>query len=297
MKDKMIPLEMVLDALFTDYMERVPDVARIVDALIQRKIIKRSEDIVNDHIAFRTLGAPNLGIQSLERIFVRLGYQKRDYYYFPEKKLDAYWYAPPKEDLPRIFISELRVGELSSTTQDILSVYLKEVPDEPDFGYDFDKVSDTLDFIKKPLWEKPTSIDYYQLSQESEYAAWVICNRYYLNHYTMSVHAFKEPYHTLAYFNGFLEDVGIVLNDSGGKIKTSKDGLLKQSSSVASMVDYYFADGVCMKVPGSYVEFAERLPVPSGDTSKIVRREGFEADNADKIFESTYESQRRDRAD
>ena len=33
---------------------------------------------------------------------------KREAYFFPEKKLDAFWYAPPSPQLPRIFISELR---------------------------------------------------------------------------------------------------------------------------------------------------------------------------------------------
>jgi hypothetical protein len=55
----------------------------------------------------------------------------------------------------------------------------------------------------------------------SEYAAWVIYNRYYLNHFTISVHNLKEGYNTIALFNNFLERNRFHLNDAGGKIKKS----------------------------------------------------------------------------
>jgi hypothetical protein len=34
-----------------------------------------------------------------------------------------YWYAPPDDELPRVFISELRVKDLSEKTQQIISKY------------------------------------------------------------------------------------------------------------------------------------------------------------------------------
>ena len=44
-------------------------------------------------------------------IFVEFGYLQRDELQFPAKKLRALWFSPPKDrpDLPRIFISELKV--------------------------------------------------------------------------------------------------------------------------------------------------------------------------------------------
>jgi hypothetical protein len=61
-------------------------------------------------------------------------------------------------------------------------------------------------------------------------------------------------------------------------------------------VEADFADGTRTNIPGSYVEFAERKVLPSymgfsGIVPREYRREGFEAANADKIFESTYKSQ------
>ena len=51
------------------------------------------------------------------------------------------------------------------------------------------------------------------------------------------------------------------------------------------------------EIAGSYVEFAERLPLPQyaklpkEKLTNSHRREGFETGNADKIFESTFSDQ------
>lgn len=297
MTDNVKVLELVLAGLMDRYKDRVPDVAAIIDAMIKEGIIQGADEIENDHIAFRTMGVPHLGIQSLEKIFLHYGYQKRDHYYFPEKKLDAYWYAPPSPNYPRIFISELRVQDLSPKAQQIISGYTNEVNSDPVDKLNLDDAAAVDLFLHSGLWRLPALEDYRQLAAESEYAAWVIYNRYYLNHFTISVHNLKEGYNTIPLFNAFLEKHGFVLNDAGGKIKTSPDGLLSQSSTVAEMIDAEFAGGVHQPISGSYVEFAERKVLPQfageKDVKREHRREGFEASNADKIFESTYASQTR----
>ena len=103
-------LDIVLNGLMSRYKERVPDVGIIINGMVAEGIVKNMESIENDHIAFRTMGVPNLGIKSFEKIFIHYGYQKRDHYFFEGKKLDAWWYSPPRESDPRIFVSELRVG-------------------------------------------------------------------------------------------------------------------------------------------------------------------------------------------
>lgn len=290
-------LSIVMDALMTMYSERVPDVKKIINDLVTEKVIASEKEIRNDHIAFRTMGVPHLGIASLEKIFLHYGYERRDHYAFATKKLDAYWYAPPSEEFPRIFISELRVHELSKQAQDIISSYTKEVTQDPVDNLDLDDAIAVGNFLHQPLWRIPSIEDYLKLLEESEYAAWVIYNRYYLNHYTISVHYLKEGYNQLSQFNAFLERNGIVLNDSGGKIKVSPDGLLLQSSTVAQVVKAVFAGNEVHDIAGSYVEFAERkvLPefshLPEKERKREHLREGFEANNADKIFESTFTSQ------
>src|SRR5690349_13146782 len=124
-------LSTILEGLMHRYMERVPDVQGVISAMIREGLIASANDIENDHIAFRTMGVPNLGIQSLEKIFLHYGYDKRDAYFFPEKKLNAFWYAPPVPQFPRIFISELRVNDLSKESQDIIRNYTNEVTSDP----------------------------------------------------------------------------------------------------------------------------------------------------------------------
>ncbi|MCB0165135.1 MAG: DUF1338 domain-containing protein [Anaerolineae bacterium] len=298
-------LDIVLDGLMRRYQERVPDVAAIMRAMVDAGLIRFGAEIENDHIAFRTMGVPNLGIASLEKVFLHFGYQRRDRYNFALKKLNAYWYAPPQPGYPRIFISELRVPDLSAETQQIIRAYTDEVQADPVDALDLDDGYAVDAFLHAPLWHTPTWSDYQRLGQESEYAAWVIYNRYYLNHFTISVHNLPEGYNTIAQFNEFLEANGFKLNDSGGKAKVSDDSHLIQSSTVAEMVDAQFADGQggleTHRISGSYVEFAERrvLPefahLPQDQIRREHRRDGFEAANADKIFESTYSHQTQKR--
>jgi hypothetical protein len=300
-ENKLKTLEQVLTGLMRRYQERVPDVGNIIQAMIKEGIIKRPEDIENDHIAFRTMGVPQLGIKSFEKIFLHYGYEKRDSYFFAAKKLDAFWYSPPSPKYPRIFVSELRVNDLTQEAQDIIKSYTDEVKRDPVDEIDLDDAKQVDNFLHKALWRLPTWEDYQRLASESEYAAWVIYNRYYLNHFTISVHNLPSGYDTIATFNDFLEKHGFKLNDSGGKIKKAPDGLLLQSSTVAEMIEAEFAGGEKHSISGSYVEFAERLVLPQfrhlskSEIKREHRREGFEAGNADKIFESTYSTQTRQR--
>lgn len=277
-------LQAVLDGLMRRYRARVPDVSAIIGAMVDEGVIATPGEVENDHIAFRTMGVPHLGIASLEKVFLHYGYARRDAYDFPAKKLSAYWYSPPEPHFPRIFISELRVRELSAEAQRIVSSYTGEVTRDPVSALELNDAAQVDAFLHHALWRLPRYADYTRLAQESEYAAWVIYNRYYLNHFTVSVHNLPDGYNTVAQFNAFLERRGFTLNSAGGKAKTSPDGLLIQSSTVAEMIQAEFAGGETHAIPGSYVEFAERKPLPGLEG----RREGFEAGNADKIFESTY---------
>lgn len=290
-------LDDVLAGLMRRYRERVPDVQKVLDAMLDAGVIQSPDEVENDHIAFRTMGVPNLGLASFEKLFLHLGYERRDAYDFVEKKLSAYWYSPPRQDLPRIFASELRVDELSAEARRIIHRYTSTVTSDPVDSLNLNDANAIDQFLHQPLWETPTLADYRTLLTESEYAAWVIYNRYYLNHFTISVHNLKPGYNTIDEFVAFLQEQGIRLNSAGGIIKVSPDGDLRQASTVAQMIDARFADGETFRIAGSYVEFAERrvLPpfrnLPADQITRQHRREGFETGNADKIFESTFTTQ------
>jgi len=287
-------LDKILEGLMRRYSKRVPEVNKVTKALIKRGVIKSQKEISNDHVAFRTMGVKQLGLKSFEKIFLYHGYVPRDDYFFEGKRLNARWYAPPEPKYPRIFISELRVDDMPNETQKIIYSYLDEVKSDPVEKLNLDDFKQVDTFLHEPLWRLPSWSDFKQLQKVSEYAAWVIYNRYYLNHYTISVHDLNIGYNTISEFNAFLESIGIVLNDSGGEIKVSKDNLLLQSSTVSSMVEADFQEGIKKMIPGSYVEFCERKVLPQfkhligKQIQRKHRRDGFETGNADKIFESTY---------
>ncbi len=295
-------LDTVLNGLMRRYSERVPDVQNVFNAMLDAGIIQSVGDVENDHIAFRTMGVSNLGLASFEKVFLHYGYERRDEYNFIEKKLTAYWYAPPEPHYPRIFASELRVDDLSAEAQRIIHRYTDTVTSDPVDALDLDDGEAVDRFLHQPLWETPTLADYQTLLRESEYAAWVIYNRYYLNHFTISVHNLKSGYNTIEEFVQFLENRGFRLNSAGGTIKISPDENLRQASTVAQMIDAEFAGDAgspvdIYRIAGSYVEFAERrvLPqfqhLPASQLTRQHRREGFETGNADKIFESTFTTQ------
>ncbi|MEL6123700.1 MAG: DUF1338 domain-containing protein [Bacteroidota bacterium] len=287
-------LEGFLTRLMDTYKARVPAVEQITTAMVDQGLINHIDDIENDHIAFRTMGVPHLGIKSLEKIFLAHGYQRRDHMYFAHKKLNAFWYSPPVDRFPRIFISELIVDEMPEFAREIIFQYTSQVSGDPVKSLDLQDVDQIAEFLHGPLWTLPTLPHYKMLSEISEYAAWVIYNRYYLNHYTISVHNLPFGYNTMDQFVDFVKSLGIELNQSGGEIKVSADGLLRQSSTMAGLAEATFADGESISVPTSYVEFAERRIKPEfahlegTDISRTHRRDGFEVGNADKIFESTY---------
>ncbi|MDA9318005.1 DUF1338 domain-containing protein [Flavobacteriaceae bacterium] len=289
-------INLVLESLFETYSKRVPDVTKITEAMVSNNIVSNQSEIINDHIAFRTMGVKHLGIKSFEKIFLKHGYKKRDFYSFKEKKLNAYWYSHSEKNMPRIFISELKVDELSKDAQKIIKQYTNQVKNDPVDNIDLNNSDEIINFLTNPLWTLPSLFHYNELLKETEYGSWVIYNRYYLNHYTISVHELKEKYNTLEDFNKFLNSIGVKLNDSGGVIKKSKDGFLLQSSSVANKVNAHFKEGMSL-ISGSYVEFAERKILPEfmnldlNKINSIHRRDGFETSNADKIFESTYQKQ------
>jgi len=81
-----------------------------------------------------TLQLNGYGIDSMAEIFLDFGYTRKDELRFPAKKLKAYWFSPPTASfeegsgingpLPRVFISELRVDQMSSEAQVHLLIYI-----------------------------------------------------------------------------------------------------------------------------------------------------------------------------
>jgi hypothetical protein len=105
--------------------DSTPTAATVLHALYKQG----GTEVHIDHMAFRSFGLDGLGIDAASRVWLDLGYTRRDDFTFPMKKLRACWLAPPKpppggEDapLPRIFVSEVDVGALSKKAQGIITI-------------------------------------------------------------------------------------------------------------------------------------------------------------------------------
>ncbi|KAG1652813.1 hypothetical protein FOA52_002734 [Chlamydomonas sp. UWO 241] len=98
-----------------------------------------------------------------------------------------------------------------------------------------------------------------------------LAHGYALNHSTISVHRLPPPPGASEPLgvDAFTERVaaaGLTLNQEGGVIKVSPDGLLLQSSTVSDRIAYAFAGTTTLEhIAGSYMEFAERRPLVRAD--------------------------------
>ncbi|WP_261903231.1 DUF1338 domain-containing protein [Vibrio fortis] len=258
--------DLLFKSLWDDYIERLCPSAEKV-----HQLLKEEEDLINDHIALRTFNVAPLGIDTLAKPFLALGYKACGDYVFESKKLVAKHFEHPDPNQPKVFISELKVEECSPELQAIVAKLVAQVDASKLEGQNF--------LFGGRLWNLDFQ-DYKQLATESEYASWLAAHGYGANHFTVSVNQLNEFTEVQA-VNDHLSASGFTINSVGGQVKGSPEVLLEQSSTMADKVKVEFSEGVEL-VPGGFYEFAKRYPMANGELYT-----GFVAASADKIFEST----------
>jgi hypothetical protein len=256
----------LLDVLWRDYVASTPQAERI-----HRLLTQRGEILCNDHLAFRTYAAPGLGIDALARPFEALGWRARDRYRLRDKHLRARYWQHDDATLPKVFLSELVVDELSPGAQAVIDALVAQLP--AGFGE-----RDDLPWAGRP-W-RVTHADYLALLAESEYAAWVAAFGFRVNHFTVDVGSLST-FPDLEALDAFLIEHGEALDDRGGMIKGSRAERLEQSATRADRVAVAFADAT-VRIPSGSYEFARRFPLPSGELFH-----GFAPASAEKIDESS----------
>jgi len=262
----------LLDTLWRDYVATTPQAAHI-----QRLLADRGEVVRNDHVALRTFGlagmpeSTGIGIAALARPFEALGWQPRERYRFDDKHLVARYWQHADPSLPKIFISELCVAELSPAAQQIIDRLVAQLP----AGF---AARDDLPWAGRP-WRLRRA-EYESLLLVSEYAAWVAAFGLRVNHFTVDVRGLAT-FPDLAALCAFLREHGFAMNAAGGLVKGSPAERLEQASTLADRVAVAFDDGTA-EIPSCYYEFAKRYALPSGELFH-----GFVPTSADKIFEST----------
>lgn len=259
-------LRTLLDAMWQDYLKINPD-ARLIHQLFA----ERNPTLINDHIALRTFDLPKVSIRTIAAPFVGAGYKPRGEYYFPAKKLFAEHFEHPDNTLPKIFISELHVDQLSDSAAEIIHQCVSQIPEDA-------PSQDSFSYSGRH-WALSHDT-YLQLLDESEYAAWLCAFGYRPNHFTLLVNALQS-HHSIDKVNDFLLQQGFALNSAGGLVKGSPEEFLEQSSTLAKPILVPFSDRNA-EIPGCYYEFAQRYPLANGQLYQ-----GFVAASADRIFEST----------
>ena len=295
-------------------------------ALTEEEIVQR---VPLDHVAFRSFGIGDMGIDSLCELFAPLGYRvvEDDVYTFPEKNVRAKWLRPPPKpeglgadvlDLPRIFVSELVMEDVDEDLRRLVEKVLNRVREGELYV-----PSEEWSKGRNARWQLPSASQYAKVQALSEYAAWTLLHGYAVNHVAVSLFQLRKLYpetpvldlegveETLSH-NAALERVK--WNDVGGRIKRSPSGLLCQSSLMATPAVFslykrtekteknrYAAESSedifkPFRLPGSYIEFVQRLPKPEHRNKSFEElvesdlRDGFEAGNANTIFDSTNSS-------
>jgi hypothetical protein len=258
----------LLNKLWQNYSEQNHSANKISELFANE-----GETIVNDHIAFRTFNDKRINIEVIANIFENVGYKPIEEYSFETKKLRAIHYENPNiKDAPKVFISELILEKCSAALQKTVNYIINQIP--------VNEFKSRELLFNGNLWGKPTFKIYDEIRKESEYAAWLYVYGFRVNHFTVSVNSLIK-YSTLEKVNQFIKNNGFILNSSGGEIKGTPEMLLQQSSTMADLLTIEFTDGN-FEIPACYYEFARRFKDKNG-----VLYNGFHAQSADKIFEST----------
>ncbi len=290
---------MLLDYLWQRYRRRVP-----YAAIYEQLIAREGAQFVNDHIAFRTLACqqPRVGIASIARLFEALGYRPAGCYSFEDKHLNALHYQHPMPGFPKLFISELKVWELSRGAREIITRTLKNhrppIPEgllaeltslrdaEPE-SWD-DLLQTVVQQFQDLPWEPPLREDLLALNGESQYAAWVLVHGYEVNHFTALVNS-----HGVVGLDD-IEKTADALRQAGVPMKATIEGerssKLRQTATEAVTVEVPISDrGVSTRIHWTYAyfELAQRGEVTDPETGQRTQFQGFLGPQAAQLFEMT----------
>ncbi len=279
-------LAKLLDALWTQYKSRVSYARQY-----QQMVEQRGGKVINDHIAFRTFncdtGKQPAGVQAIARIFVPLGYERKDKYLFEDKHLTAWHYEhKTNPDNPKLFISQLEVDKLSAPVAQMIKENVKNAPDlfSP---ADFNNPEKLAKFFSRP-WAPPKRSVIAPVNEESQYAAWTILHGNAVNHFTAYINKQNVvEWPDLEVTVNALRQAGLPMKD---EMEGERGSKLRQSSTQAADMECEVTEdnGNLGKMNWSYAyyELAERGKVPGPD-GKPVTFQAFLGAQATNLFEMT----------
>ncbi|MFO7978998.1 MAG: DUF1338 domain-containing protein [Bacteroidales bacterium] len=259
----------IFNRFWIPYSTQNPSAKRINELFTQE-----GEQVVHDHIALRTFNDPRMDIDQIARIFTQHGYEARGEYEFKAKKVFGRHFEHTSDPhVPKVFISHLLLDQFDGFLKETITSLLDTVPDpvyqDPEIVY------------QGSIWGKIPFETYNKLRQESEYAAWLLVYGFRANHFAIDINKLTH-FNSLQDVNAFVKSRGYIMNNSSGsEIYGAPEELLEQSATKSEILPFEFADGV-YDIPSCFYEFTRRYKDANGHYYQ-----GFNAANADKIFEST----------
>lgn len=285
--------------LFADLIERVPAAKQYVD-----HCLAHNRTVMHDHGAVRTIalegmGALPAGEASITRVLQPLGYALKGLYPLERLKMTGRSYAQVEypETIAQFFISELHPEKFSPEFQTSLARIVSSSVDpltheakallnelESSHSLSIDQAVELLPVLVACFGrqhDNATLADYNVLLNESAEAAWISTEGNVFNHVTDRV-----------------EDVDALSDEQKAlgqpmkaTVEKSQTGRVRQTAFHAAQVLRTFVaeDGSTIEkqVPGSFLEFITRLPLPEEVDGKKVLDLGFDSSNAQAIFKMT----------
>lgn len=187
-----------------DYLKKIP-YGNEFSVPVDYDPIMKEKGLREDHIAFRAFKCPmgNMpdGIESIARIFKACGWRQGKHadgktaaYDFPDMHLKATHleYPEDRQDLPKIFISELLVNELELADAKLVRDDLVDTVDpltdddkelmkrlNRDETFEYAEVQSFINHAYKALtrpWKPPHRKTILQVNERSQYAPWTLLN-------------------------------------------------------------------------------------------------------------------------
>jgi Domain of unknown function (DUF1338) len=288
--------------LFADLMERVPAARQYVEYCLAN-----NRAVMHDHGAVRTIAMDGMGSlpageSSITRILQPLGYSLNGLYPLERLNMTGRSYAQVEypETIAQFFISELHPEKFSPGFQDALErvvatsedplthearALLNELESSRRLGVNQAVI--LLPVLVSCFGRQHAEVslsDYNALLRESAEAAWISTEGNVFNHVTdrvENVDALSDEQKTL----------GQPMKET---VETSQSGRVRQTAFRAAQVLRSFVteqgDTVEKEVPGSFLEFITRLPLPEEVEGKSLLDLGFDSSNAQAIFKMTANS-------
>jgi len=288
----------LFDKLWEQYRQRVSYVN-----VYENIVAQHGASFVNDHVAFRTIQtqSPNMGIASIGRIFEALGYRAKECYQFEDKHLNAIYFQHPEPLFPKIFVSEIRVYELSEKNRNRIlksvSTHKSLLTDEllhsihslhttRSTGLD-NLLERALNCIQVVPWALPTLEDVQAVNEESQYAAWVLVHGNNVNHFTALINSHQvETLNDIEKTTRALATAGVPMKHS---IEGERGSKLRQTATEAVTIEVpLMQQGKIINSPWTYAyfELAQRDTF-IGEGGHPYRYEGFMSHQATNLFEMT----------